>query len=108
MSTSALAEGWRDRLVKVQNVNTAALSGVPQFTGWCLERHDLCAAKLCAFREKDCNFVGALSDAQLIDAAVLAERLSQVPASFAEAAAQARQWLIERESANDPGTDRRS
>jgi hypothetical protein len=103
LSSSALAEGWRDRLVKVQSANTAAPSGEPRFTGWCLERHDLCAAKLCAFREKDCNFVGALLDAQLIDAAVLAERLFQVPARFAEAAAQARQWLIERGSADDPG-----
>lgn len=33
LSTVALPEGWRGRLVKVQNVNTAAASGHPQFTG---------------------------------------------------------------------------
>lgn len=70
LSTSALPEGWRERLVKVQNANTAALSGEPEFTGWCLEKYDLCVAKLCAFREKDRNFVGALLDAELVDAEV--------------------------------------
>jgi hypothetical protein len=56
LQTSALPEGWRDRLVKVQNVNTAGPSGGLQFTGWCLDKEDLCVAKLCAFREKDQNF----------------------------------------------------
>jgi hypothetical protein len=31
--TSALPAGWRERLVKVQNANTAAPAGEPQFTG---------------------------------------------------------------------------
>ncbi len=31
LSTSALPEGWRSRLVRVQNVNTAAPSGQPEF-----------------------------------------------------------------------------
>jgi hypothetical protein len=52
MSTSALPEGWRSRLVKVQNANTAASSGKPQLTGWCLDKEDLCVAKLVALREK--------------------------------------------------------
>lgn len=30
LQTSALPDGWRDRLVKVQNKNTAASSGGPQ------------------------------------------------------------------------------
>ena len=50
LGTSALPDGWRDRLVRVQNANTAALSGEPQFTGWCLDKEDLCVAKLCALR----------------------------------------------------------
>src|SRR4029079_10826548 len=37
MTTAALPEGGRNRLVRVQNENTAAPSGDPQFTGWCLE-----------------------------------------------------------------------
>jgi hypothetical protein len=46
--TSVLPDGWRDRLVKVQNANTAAPSGRPRYTGWCLDKEDLCVAKLCA------------------------------------------------------------
>src|SRR5215831_6271324 len=57
LETSALPEGWRDRLIRVQNANTAAPSGQPRFTGWCLDKEDLCGAKLCALREKDQNFV---------------------------------------------------
>ncbi len=53
LTTSALPKGWRDRLVKVQNANTAGPGGGPQFTGWCLDKEDLCAAKLWALREKD-------------------------------------------------------
>jgi hypothetical protein len=48
LETTTLPVGWRDRLVKVQNANTAAASGEPQFTGWCLDKEDLCVAKLCA------------------------------------------------------------
>jgi hypothetical protein len=60
LTTSALPEAWRDRLVKVQNANTAGPGGEPQFTGWCLDKEDLCVAKLCALREKDQNFVSEL------------------------------------------------
>jgi hypothetical protein len=35
LTTSALPEGWRTRLIKVQNENTAAPGGHPQFIGWC-------------------------------------------------------------------------
>lgn len=94
LSTAAYPQGWRERLVKVQNANTAAPSGDPQFIGLCLEKHDLCAAKLCAFREKVRNFVAALIDAQLIDPEVLAQRLSELPSEFSEAADQARAWLV--------------
>lgn len=93
LSAVALPEGWRDRLVKVQNVNTAASSGEPRFTGWCLEKHDLCVAKLCAFREKDRNFVGALLDSQLVAADALVDRLSQLPDEFSEAVDRADAWL---------------
>lgn len=33
LSTVILVDGWRDRLVKVQNANTAAPTGEPRFTG---------------------------------------------------------------------------
>lgn len=94
METSALPEGWRDRLVKVQNANTAAPTGEPQFTGWCLDKEDLCVAKLCAFREKDQNFVAALVNAGLVDAAVIASRLPRVPQRFN--VERALRWLASR------------
>ncbi len=102
LETSALADGWRERLVKVQNADTAPPSGEPEFIGWCLEKHDLCVAKLCAFREKDRNFVAALMDAGLVDSDVLAERLAQLPADFSEAAARASAWLAEKKPTSDP------
>ena len=92
LETSALPEGWRDRLVKVQNANTAAPTGEPQFTGWCLDKEDLCVAKLCAFREKDRNFVGALVRAGLVDAAVIASRLLTVPERYS--VERALSWLV--------------
>ena len=53
LETSVLPAGWRARLVKVQNANTAPASGEPQFTGWCLDKEDLCVAKLSALREPE-------------------------------------------------------
>jgi hypothetical protein len=79
LETSALPDRWRDRLVKVQNVNTAAPAGQPQFTGWCLDMEDLCLAKLCAFTERDRNFVAALLDAGL-DPRAASQRRGKTPA----------------------------
>lgn len=99
LDTSALPDGWRERLVKVQNANTAAPSGEPQFTGWCLDKEDLCVAKLCALREKDQNFVGALLDAGLVDAPVIAARLAMVAERFRPGAERAIEWLAARRTA---------
>ena len=41
-TTARLPEGWEERLIPYENENT---NGV---TGWCLEKHDLCVAKLFA------------------------------------------------------------
>lgn len=95
LTTAALPEGWRDRLVKIQNVNTAAASGDPQFTGWCLDKEDLCVAKLCAFREKDRNFVGALLHANLVDPGVIAKRLVTVDERYRAAVEPAARWVAE-------------
>lgn len=54
---------------------------------------DLCVAKLVAFREKDRNFVAALLEANLVDADLIAARLSTVPPEHAGAVEQARTWL---------------
>lgn len=93
LRTSVLPSGWRDRLVKVRNANTAAPSGEPHFTGWCLDKEDLCVAKLCAFREKDREFVGALIVASLVSTPVVLDRLTTVPKEDQAAAARAANWL---------------
>ena len=82
-----------DRLVQVQNANTAAPAGQPQFTGWCLDKEDLCVAKVCAFREKDRNFVAALLEAGLVDAGVILERLLSVEERRRPDADRAVAWL---------------
>ena len=96
LSTAILPSGWRRRLVRVCNANTAGPTGQPVYTGWCLERHDLCVAKLCAMREKDLNFVGALIDDRLVSSRVIDQRLRHVPPPHAEAAQRARTWLSSR------------
>lgn len=93
LDTAVVPDGWRDRLVKVQNANTAAPAGEPRFTGWCLDKEDLCVAKLCAFREKDRNFVAALLTAGLIDGDVIATRLAAMSDNHAAAAERALSWL---------------
>jgi hypothetical protein len=96
LQTSALPDGWRDRLVKVQNENTAAPSGEPQFIGWCLDKEDLCVAKLCALREKDQSFIDALITADLVDPQAIAIRLATVPERYRGAAQRAAAWLAHR------------
>ncbi len=93
LDTAVLPHGWRERLVKVQNANTAAASGTPELTGWCLDKEDLCAAKLCAHREKDLAFVSALTRAGLVDPDVVADRLAMVPQTHQRAATTALSWL---------------
>jgi hypothetical protein len=93
LDTAVLPDGWRDRLVKVQNANTAAPNGEQTFTGWCLDKEDLCVAKLCAFREKDRNFVAALLDAGLVDADVIAIRVPSVPREHLPMTERALAWL---------------
>ena len=93
LDTAVLPDGWRDRLVKVQNANTSAPSGAPRFTGWCLDKEDLCVAKLVAFREKDLNFVAALLKANLVDAELIASRLPTIPLEHVASAERALPWL---------------
>ncbi|OHU47370.1 hypothetical protein BKG82_27375 [Mycobacteroides chelonae] len=94
LETAALPHGWRDRLIKVQNANTAPPSGHPQYIGWCLDKEDLCAAKLCALREKDREFVKSLLRARLVDADIIATRLAAIPARHHHTQIErALQWL---------------
>lgn len=93
LTTAALPAGWRTRLVKVANDNTTADDGQRRFTGWCLERHDLCVAKLVALREKDVNFVAALIIAGLVEKQTISARLDQLDPSHAVAAERAKSWI---------------
>jgi len=78
LTASCLPAGWRERLVRVQNPNTAAAGTSHEFTGWCLDKEDLCVAKLCAHREKDRNFVAALLDASLVNPDLIEVRVPTV------------------------------
>lgn len=84
--TAKLPLGWESRLVPVSGENTDGA------VGFCLDPHDLCAAKLIAHREKDRAFVAALLEASLVDPALIAERLASIP-DEAERAATAHAWL---------------
>ena len=73
-STAVLPQGWRDRLIRVENENTRGA------IGWCLEEHDLAVSKLAAGREKDFVFVGALLRHGLVSLDVLRERVELIAA----------------------------
>jgi hypothetical protein len=66
------------------------------YTGWCLDKEDLCVAKLCAFREKDQNFVAALLDAGLVDPDVITARLATMPTEHRPTAERGLAWLAAR------------
>lgn len=79
LSTARLPSGWRDRLVVLDTPGTRPGRGL------CLERHDLVASKLAAWRTKDREYAAALLRAGLVERAVLLERIDQlegVPASM--------------------------
>ncbi|HEX8304166.1 MAG TPA: hypothetical protein VF612_04760 [Jatrophihabitans sp.] len=61
--------------------------------GVCPEAHDLCVSKLCAFREKDREFVGALVGAGIVEASTLRDRLATVPGVDPTALIRAVTWL---------------
>jgi hypothetical protein len=84
--TATLPAGWEGRLVRVQNANT------DQKIGWCLEPHDMAAAKLVAGRDKDKPYVVAMLRAGIVVAPVLAERIAALPIP-AERREPLRAWL---------------
>ena len=84
--TATLPRGWRKRLVKLSNPNTGGR------TGLCLERHDLCVAKLVAGREKDHEFCRALIKAGIVDVGTIRGRLS-ITAVGAEDRSRIGAWL---------------
>jgi hypothetical protein len=93
--TSVLPLLWRARLIPYKNANT---NGV---TGLCLERHDLCVAKLVANREKDRAFVRDLLRGHIVDVEVIVDRLTVTDLSD-----ERRQQITDFVRANDRGVDR--
>ena len=78
LEIAVLPDGWKDRLIRVQNENTR------QCTGWCVEGHDLAASKLVAFREKDRNFVRVLLTEGLVDEGTLVVRIRSLAIDHAD------------------------
>lgn len=71
--TAVLPAGWESRLVRVQNPNTDLK------IGWCLELHDLAAAKLAAGREKDWVFVREMLCSKIVQPEELSQRITALP-----------------------------
>lgn len=70
--TARLPEGWKDRLVVIQNENTRGVKGL------CLEVHDLLVAKGIAGRDKDLAFLREAAKHHMADPEVLLRRLETV------------------------------
>lgn len=69
--TATLPQGWEDRLIPVRGE-------YHNHVGYCLDPHDLCAAKLIANRDKDREFVIALINSGHINPVTISERLRRV------------------------------
>jgi hypothetical protein len=81
-STAILPSGWQQRLVPIQNPNTA------NAIGWCLEVHDPAESKLVVGREKDLQFVKVLTREKMIAVQTMAQRLAELPEDCQESARQ--------------------
>ncbi|MEO7415603.1 MAG: DUF6036 family nucleotidyltransferase [Thermoanaerobaculia bacterium] len=73
--TAYLPQGWKERLIVVQNENTRGAKGL------CLEVHDLLVAKAIAGREKDLSFLSDAAENQMADVDILLHRLATVEAA---------------------------
>ena len=69
--TAVLPKGWRDRLVRIENLNTRGVAGL------CLEVHDLAISKHVAGREKDLQFTRELARHGMTDSKKLLARLKE-------------------------------
>jgi len=71
--TATLPEGWRGRLIKINNANTRNV------TALCLEPHDLAVSKLAAGREKDREFIREMHRHRMLDPSITLQRISLMP-----------------------------
>ena len=72
-NTATLPDGWKARLIRVQNPNTRMA------IGWTLEIHDLLLSKLFAARPKDHEFAAEAMRHGMADEATLLSRLADMP-----------------------------
>jgi hypothetical protein len=72
LTQAVLPTGWEEQAIEVRNENTR------NYTGWCVEAHDLAVSKLAAFRDKDRDFVRTLLVEKFIDSSKLRRRLDQL------------------------------
>jgi hypothetical protein len=77
-TTSVLPEGWRGRLIRLQNENTGGRAG------WCLEPTDLFLGKCKANREKDREFNVELIRHGIVKVDDALDRVSSMPVSLDE------------------------
>jgi hypothetical protein len=88
--TAQLPLHWQGRAIRLESQSVARARTV---AGVCPEAHDLCVSKLCAFREKDLEFVGALVRARIVSTSLLLDRLATVPGIDPVALTRAGEWL---------------
>lgn len=88
--TAQLPLYWQQRAIRLESYSVVRSQTV---AGVCPEANDLCVSKLCAFREKDRDFVEALLRAGIVDAGTLLARISTVPGIHPIALDRAIGWL---------------
>lgn len=71
-----LPDGWRERLVAIQNENTLG------YVGLCLHPDDLACSKLAAGRPKDIEFVRAMFGEKMIEEHRIQSLIAVLPAKF--------------------------
>ena len=76
--TARLPQGWKERLVVIQNENTRGARGL------CLEVHDLLVAKAIAGREKDHSFLNEAAKHRMANLEILLQRLRTVDPTVAK------------------------
>lgn len=87
VEAATLPVGWEGRTVAVRHP-----VGTRGGTGHCIEAHDLAASKLVANRDKDRIFVTTLLAEEVVDDAVLLERIEALPVG-SERIEQLSRWV---------------
>ena len=86
LDTAILPDGWRERLVRVQNENTRQVAAL------CLEPHDLAVSKLVAGREKDSEYVLSMIRHGNIDPDRIPALLDALPVEAGQAIHVRERW----------------